>query len=96
MRCKMMITSINKHWGQVPVVDDNGLPVRGPDGHVTTGMGKVVQVTLVPVYAKGDPAHENSRFWAATPSGELKLTLPDRALEGLDVIDEVYVDITKA
>lgn len=30
-------------------------------------------VILVPVYGNGDPNHENTKFWDATPTGEIKL-----------------------
>lgn len=53
--------------------------------------------TFVPV--TGDGGEENKRFFAATPSGELKLNLSGQASEslGLDqgkIGSEFYVDIT--
>lgn len=55
-------------------------------------------IVLQPVYAvNGDPNHENSRFWAASPSGEIKLgTINQSAWEAFVLGGEYYVDFTKA
>lgn len=47
---------------------------------------------FTPVYHNDDKEHENSKFWEATPSGELKL---DTSFEmNVEVGKEYYVDIT--
>lgn len=54
-------------------------------------------IVLQPVYANGDPEHENSKFWAASPSGEIKLgTINPAAWEAFELGSEYYVDFTKA
>lgn len=50
-----------------------------------------------PVYGNGDPNHENSKFWKATPSGELRLgTINPEAWSQFELGEEYYLDFTKA
>jgi hypothetical protein len=52
-------------------------------------------ISLSPVYGNGDPKHENSKFWAATPSGRLELGVINLAAAAIFVPGkEYYVDIT--
>ena len=55
-------------------------------------------IVLQPVYAvNGDPNHENTKFWEASPSGEIKLgTINQAAWETFELNGEYYVDFTKA
>lgn len=54
-------------------------------------------IVFSPVYPNGDPEHENSKFWAASPSGEIKLgTINPAAWETFTLGGEYYVDFTKA
>lgn len=54
-------------------------------------------VIAAPVYGNRDPNHENSKFWAATPSGKLELgTVNAAAVAGLEPGVEFYIDITIA
>jgi hypothetical protein len=54
-------------------------------------------VYLNAVYAHGDPQSENHRFWEATPSGEIKLTINNAAgAEVFDVGHEYYVTFEAA
>ena len=54
-------------------------------------------VVMSPVYGGGDPNHENSKFWQATPSGELKMAMVNAdAVTQFDLGKEFYVDFTKA
>lgn len=88
MRCKMHLRSISHELGSVS---------RFVDGKKVTEAGKVASLTFTPVYHKDDPAHENSKFWSATPGGELKLNVVNAdAVDGLEVGAEYYVDITVA
>jgi len=51
-------------------------------------------VEMSPVYGNGDPNHENTKFWTATPSGHFKLEciVPDL----FEVGKEYYLDISEA
>jgi hypothetical protein len=54
-------------------------------------------VVLSPVYANGDPEHENTKFWNATPAGEIRLgTINPEAWSAFELGKEVYVDFTPA
>lgn len=54
-------------------------------------------IVLSPVYANGDPNHENTKFWQASPSGEIKLgTVNPEAWKAFELGGEYYVDFTKA
>lgn len=53
-------------------------------------------IVLQPVYSS-DPSHENAAFWAASPSGEIRLgTINQAAWEAFELGAEYYIDFTKA
>jgi len=50
-----------------------------------------------PVYANGDPNHENTKFWQASPGGKFELNCVNPGvLSGLKAGVQFYVDITIA
>ncbi len=54
-------------------------------------------VSMSPVYGNGDPNHENSKFWAASPSGKFELGVVNLAAAEMFVPGkEYYLDITPA
>lgn len=54
-------------------------------------------IVLSPVYGNGDPAHENTKFWQYTPSGEIRLgTINPTAWEQFELDAEYYIDFTRA
>lgn len=54
-------------------------------------------IVLSPIYPNGDPNHENTKFWQASPSGEIKLgTINPAAWEAFALDGEYYVDFTPA
>jgi hypothetical protein len=54
-------------------------------------------VVMSPVYGKGDPNHENTKFWQASPSGKLELGCVNlAAAEMFELGREYYVDLTPA
>lgn len=72
---------------------------KDTDGKATNEIETVEMRTLIfePVYGNGDPEHENTKFWNATPSGEIKLgTVNQRAWENFEIGEEYYVDFTPA
>lgn len=85
IRAKFRVTSIARQEASV----------RQPDGKYAPGEAHSIE--MAPVYANGDPDHENSKFWAATPGGSIKLLVvnPD-AVAGFDVSKEYYIDFTPA
>ena len=62
------------------------------------GGGQEVQtIVLQPVYGNGDQEHENTKFYAATPSGEIRLgTVNPEAARQFDLNKEYYVEFTSA
>lgn len=53
-------------------------------------------IVLQPVYSN-DPSSENAKFWAASPSGEIRLgTINPAAWEAFELGGEYYIDFTRA
>lgn len=58
---------------------------------------KMKTVKASPVYGGGDPNHENTKFWSASPGGTFELNVVNpAAVEAFEVGKEFYVDITPA
>lgn len=58
---------------------------------------EVQAITLEPVYGHGDPAHENTSFFNATPSGHIKMAMVNlSAAKAFELNGEFYVDFTPA
>ncbi len=54
-------------------------------------------ISMSPVYGNGDPNHENSKFWKASPAGTLSLDVVNAAAADLfEVGKEYYLDFTPA
>lgn len=89
MRCKMTLRSISHEIASIPKFD--------ADGKRYNVNGTAATLAFYPVYHQNDPEHENSKFWAATPSGELKLGVMNAdVVKGMVVGEEYYVDISPA
>lgn len=93
VRCKFRVTGIKAEYRDKHEKRDGQ--------YVLVGREKFQTVEMAPVYANNDPNHENSKFWAASPSGSLTLgTVNGAAVEelekGLAEGGEFYIDITRA
>jgi len=68
--------------------------------NATTGKfepGEMQNITLSPVYGNGDPEHENTKFYRASPSGQIQLnTVNQAAGDYFELGQEYYIDFTKA
>jgi hypothetical protein len=54
-------------------------------------------VVMSPVYGNGDPNHENTKFWNASPAGRLELgTVNPEAWKQFELGKEYYIDFTPA
>jgi hypothetical protein len=54
-------------------------------------------VILSPVYGNGDPNHENTKFWHASPMGEVKLgTINPEAWQYFELGKDYYLEFTAA
>ncbi len=63
VRAKFKVDEVRRHLTMLPVEGEKDRYVRG----------EVRTVIMSPVYGGGDPGHENTKFWRATPSGRLEL-----------------------
>lgn len=91
VRAKFTITKIERTMGTRATgeKDERGYPKREPC--------EMWSVHGHPVYGNGDPAHENTKFWEASPSGQLMLgTVNAAAAAEFELGAEYYVDFTKA
>lgn len=71
---------------------------RGPDfeGKPTYFPTELRTIVLIPVSYTGDPDSENSRFWSASPSGEIRLgTINEEAWKEFELRGEYYVDFVR-
>lgn len=70
----------------------SSVPFTKPDGKTGWKSGEVRTVVLSPVCGNGDPNHENTKFWQASPSGKIEIgcaNLP--AAEAFELGEEYYV-----
>jgi hypothetical protein len=88
IRCKFKVDSIERRKETV---------AKFVDGKKVYEPGETWTVRMSPVYANDDPNHENSKFWAASPSGSFEVrTVNKAAVESLELSGEYYLDITPA
>lgn len=75
-------------------------PNRKPDGSIDyqTGVPKEMRtLKFQPVFANNDPNHENSKFWASSPSGQITLgTVNPEAWSQFELGKSYYLDFTAA
>lgn len=84
MRAKFTLVSIKRQIGQKQA-GDKWVPCEQRS------------LEFTPVYGKGDPDHENTKFWQASPSGSITLNVVNlAAVENMEIGAEYYVDFTKA
>lgn len=96
-RCKFKLTKISRRLDTVTKLDGDGAPLFDAKGYRLTEPGEVWDLEFQPVYHNNDPAHENSRFWAYTPSGELRIgTINKAVVDGMEIGHEYYLDISPA
>jgi len=96
VRAKFKLTSIKRHEGSkqvdVPAADGKPAATKWEPCEVRT-------IEMSPVFGNGDPNHENTKFWNASPSGSLTLTMINlEAAEqfGDHLGAEFYLDFTPA
>lgn len=98
VRCKFKVDSIERTIQSVAKKNPDGSYVLSENGksHVYAP-GEMWTVKMSPVYANNDPAHENSKFWAASPGGAFALnTVNKEAVDSLELGGEYYIDIHPA
>lgn len=71
--------------------------VKDPDGATRYEPCEMRTIVMSPVHGRGDPNHENSRFWQASPSGRLELGCVNlEAAVQFKLGEEYYLDFTPA
>lgn len=91
VRAKFTVNRIESSMGSRPTgeKDERGYPKHEPCEMKT--------IVMNPVYGNGNPDHENTKFWQASPSGELKLGTVNAAAAAQFVLGrEYYIDFTPA
>lgn len=87
VRAKFIVSKIERQMGSVP----------DPENPGKWKQGVVASIHAHPVYGNGDPNHENTKFWQASPNGSLMLgTVNEAAVAQFKLGGEVYVDFTPA
>jgi hypothetical protein len=93
VRAKFKVVSVTRTEG-------NRYPHTKADGSIDYSRPEPMELStlkLSPVSANGDPSHENSKFWAATPSGAIELSVvPSDAVAQFKLGSSMYVDFTPA
>lgn len=85
VRCKFKVDRIERSLGSKNDGHNNWVPVEQ------------WTVVMSPVYGNGDPNHENTRFWQATPCGQIQFTCVNKdAVDQMDLGKEYYIDISPA
>lgn len=70
---------------------------KGPWEQSNIRNQEVRTLVFQPVYGNGDPNHENTKFWEASPSGEIRLGVVNQeAWKNFELGKEYYIDFTPA
>jgi hypothetical protein len=87
IRAKFTIQKLERQLSNVP----------DPDNPGKWKTGEVVSIHASPVCGNGDPNHENTKFWQATPTGSLMLgTVNAAAAAHFQLGASYYVDFSPA
>lgn len=97
IRAKFKLNRVEQSLLGVAKKDSNGHHVKDEHGSYAYEDKEVHTIVANPVYGNGDPNHENSKFWAASPGGELRLTCVNAdVVARLKLGMEFYLDFTPA
>jgi len=97
VRAKFKVSKIERSMTSRVKRDEDGAEVRSEAGHQVYEPCEMQTLVLTPVYANGDPNHENTKFWNASPSGEIRLGCVNiAAAQQFELEGEYYVDFTPA
>ncbi len=89
VRAKFNVVEIRRIFTSVPKINAEGEQEWIPS--------EVQTIIMSPVYREGDPVHENTKFWQATPSGRLELGCANLdAAQYFALGKEYYLDFTEA
>lgn len=96
-RCKFKLDKIERIIGSRQAVNDDGSFKKDDRGYSVYEPCEIRSLVMSPVYGNGDPGHENTKFWQASPSGSFNLGVVNlAAVEHMELGKEYYIDITEA
>jgi hypothetical protein len=91
VRAKFAVTKIESTLGQRATGE------KDERGHAKYEPCEMKTLVMNPVYGNGDPNHENTKFWQASPGGELRLNVVNAAaVAQFELGKEYYVDFSPA
>jgi hypothetical protein len=91
VRAKFKVAEFKSH------LQDKLIDPKGGYGAENVEKVEIRTIVLNPVYGNGDPEHENTKFWNASPSGRIELgTVNPAAWQAFELGCEYYVEFTKA
>lgn len=89
VRAKFKVVKIELTEGSKPVFDENGKQ--------TWEKATMYSIHASPVYGNGDPNHENTKFWQASPNGSLMIGCVNAdAVKMFELGMEFYLDMSPA
>lgn len=96
VRAKFTCQKIERSLGQRRIRTPEGEYIKGVNGYPESEKCEVWTIIMNPVYGNNDPHHENSKFWDASPSGQLMLgTVNSDAVDYFELGEEYYIDFSK-
>jgi len=97
VRAKFKVDAIERQTASRQVLNAEGKPAKDDDGRWLYEHCEMQTVKMTPVYGNGNPEHENTKFWQASPSGQLFLGCINlAAAQYFELGKEYYLDFTKA
>lgn len=70
---------------------------KNGDGEIDYVPCEMRSIRMTPVYGNGDPEHENTKFWQASPGGSLEMNVMNAdAAAVFELGKEYYLDFTLA
>lgn len=95
VRAKFKLNSVASSLGTRRKRSADGSYAKDGNGREIYEPCEVRTLTFNPVYGNGDPNHENSKFWDASPGGELKMNCVNQeAWERFELGKEYYLDFS--
>lgn len=97
VRAKFRYTGYTATLATVSRLDADGYEIKGDDGRPIYDQTELRSLIFNPVYKNDDPESENSKFWRASPSGEVKLgTVNPQAWSQFEMGKCYYLDFIPA
>jgi hypothetical protein len=97
VRAKFKVDAIERTMQSAAKKGPDGLAVKDDRGHYVYEPCEMSTIKMSPVYGNGDPNHENTKFWQASPSGSFSLNCVNAdAVKQFELGKSYYLDFTPA